>query len=235
MALCAVISNSLGDRPAKVFNPMHIILLGPEGRNNRIQAYLKDRGHRTRITEAPLTLNELEGDDVDLLISNGYAPIIKAPVTTAFAGRIINIHPSYLPYGKGIAGNMWSFLEGTPKGVSIHLIDDTIDTGEILIREEVALTDDETLRSSLDKLMDRLEILFMEIWPKIESGDLSPLSQNTIAESGSYHNRRKSEKVLDLLPDLWDTPTRTVEELGADLGLSNNLWTVCDETIQRNS
>ena len=48
---------------------------------------------------------------------------------------LINLHISYLPYNRGSYPNYWSFKENTPNGVSIHHIDDGIDTGPVLVQK----------------------------------------------------------------------------------------------------
>jgi folate-dependent phosphoribosylglycinamide formyltransferase PurN len=210
---------------------MNILILGPESRNRRIIEFLSDKDHDVSVYEDSINLDFLASRKIEFLISNGYAPILKPPVTTEFAGRIINIHPSFLPYGRGIAGNFWSFLKGSPKGVCIHLIDDGIDTGGVLFRRAVNFEQGDTLRSSLDKLMSAVEQLFFENWEAIASGDCPPLSPDALGGTGTYHTRRQTEKLLDCLPDLWDTPSPRVEELGADIFMGRKFWHAVDKDI----
>lgn len=51
--------------------------------------------------------------------------------------RVINTHPSYLPYNRGKYPYYWSIVDGTPFGVTIHLVEKGIDTGPILWQEEI--------------------------------------------------------------------------------------------------
>ena len=48
---------------------------------------------------------------------------------------IVNLHKAYLPYNKGAHPNFWSFAENTPSGITIHVIDSGIDTGNIIYRK----------------------------------------------------------------------------------------------------
>ena len=60
---------------------------------------------------------------------------------------------------------MWSFLEDTPKGVTIHYIDEGIDTGDIIVQKEVFIDEDkETLKSSYEILNKEIQALFKENW-----------------------------------------------------------------------
>ena len=98
---------------------------------------------------------------------------------------------------------MWSFIEGTPKGVSIHYIDAKIDTGEILAQEEVPYEPADTLRTSYARLSDRIEKLFMGIWPDIRSGQATTYPQPS---GGNFHLARDKAAVEHLLHSGWDTP-----------------------------
>ena len=132
---------------------MKILLLGPVRRNANIKNFLTSHGNDVSISTAEITLEQLEKGNVDWVISSGYAPIIKEPIILKYKNRIINLHNSLLPYGKGIYPNLWSFIEGTPSGVSIHYIDSDIDTGDIIVQKEVVFSTDDTLKTSHDKLM----------------------------------------------------------------------------------
>ena len=74
--------------------------------------------------------------------------------------NIINLHPSLLPWNKGYHSNFWSIYENTPKGVSIHLIDDGIDTGDIVAQSELTYFDEDTLRTTYKKLRASMVNLF---------------------------------------------------------------------------
>jgi folate-dependent phosphoribosylglycinamide formyltransferase PurN len=209
---------------------MKILVLGPRSRNERIVSFLEEMGNSTSIAEEPIDLAFAKQNKIEFFISNGYAPILKPPLTTEYAGRIINIHPSYLPYGRGIGGNFWSFFLGSPKGVSVHLINSDIDTGDVLVQRLVEFGPGENLRTSNETLIKAAEDLFIEAWPEISAGVSAPSPQEEMA-AGSYHNRRQTEKMLDYLPELWETPVSQVEELGADLSVSAALWSAVDEDI----
>ena len=68
----------------------------------------------------------------DLVISFGYRHILNKEVIHSSSAPIVNLNIAYLPYNRGVHPNFWSFYDGTPSGVSIHLIDEGIDTGPIL-------------------------------------------------------------------------------------------------------
>jgi methionyl-tRNA formyltransferase len=143
----------------------------------------------------------LEG--VDWLVSYGYRYILREKVLEKFPRRAINLHIAYLPWNRGADPNLWSFLEDTPKGVTIHYMDPGIDTGEILAQREVTFGPDETLRTTYDKLTDAMVELFMEVWPEIRTGRRRSFVQ---PKGGTFHRIRDRAKVEHLLYKGWDTP-----------------------------
>ena len=108
---------------------MKILYLGYK--DCKLYEFLKKNSFLTQ-TENKITVNDVK--DVDHVISFGYKHIIKENIINACKNKIINLHISYLPYNKGANPNFWSFLDNTPKGVTIHYIDKGIDTGDILLQ-----------------------------------------------------------------------------------------------------
>ena len=84
--------------------------------------------------KSKLSLELLKENNINLLFPMGTNILLKK-IINEFKDNIINLHIGYLPFNKGYYPNLWSHLEGTPCGVSIHKIDKGIDTGEILIQK----------------------------------------------------------------------------------------------------
>jgi methionyl-tRNA formyltransferase len=181
-------------------------------------------GHEVIGREEKITPEYLEKTGIEFIISSGYALIIRPPIPSLYRKRIINLHISFLPYGRGIYPNFWSFFDGTPKGVSIHCIDEDIDTGEILFQQQVLFSADDTLKTSHGKLMSALEDLFYLKWPELEKGYAEAVKQKDFGDKGTYHTRIESERFIDLLPRHWDTPVSLVSEMGAEFLLAAEFW-----------
>lgn len=138
----------------------------------------------------------------DFIISYGYHHIIKEPWLSKYAGRMINLHISLLPWNRGADPNYWSWRDHTPKGVTIHQIDAGIDTGPILAQAVCPMTAGHTLRSSYEALHAQMVALFAATWPGIRAGTITPTPQSG---GGSFH--RKSDCTLPPL----DTPVEMIE------------------------
>lgn len=153
------------------------------------------------------------------LVSYGYRYILRKEILDKFPQRAINLHVSLLPWNRGADPNLWSFLEDTPKGVTIHLLAPGIDTGDILAHQEVCMGTEDTLRTSYDKLSHAMVSLFMESWPKIRTGRITAVPQ---PPGGSYHRLRDKGHYEHLLVQGWDTPVtnlagKALYSIGGDL------------------
>ena len=119
--------------------------------------------------------------------------------------------------------NTETIFEGFPKGATVHYIDEGIDTGAILFREEIQFSKTDTLRTSAEKLMQLAESLFLENAEEIFSSNVKTLGLEDLTNPSIYHNRLMSEYFIELLPNGWDTNIGFVEDMGRDFFMSTNL------------
>lgn len=179
-----------------------------------------DEEVQCRLFQERINLDYLNEFEPDLIISFGYRFIIKEDVIKSYQGKIINLHISYLPWNKGADPNVWSFLENTPKGVTIHYIDEGIDTGDILFQMKVDFNEQkETLSSSYTKLQNEIMMLFKENWDSIKRLNFYP--QKQVGE-GSIHFIKDWEKISFLIDEKgWETPIIELKEKYEEYLLSN--------------
>lgn len=103
----------------------------------------------------------------DLLVLAGFMRVLKAPLLEAFAGRIINLHPSLLPDFPGLHSIQRAFEAGVPEtGCTVHWVDASVDGGEIIEQARVPVTADDTLES-LEARVHRAE---HELLPRVIRG-----------------------------------------------------------------
>ena len=162
-------------------------------------------------TMTRMQLSEIENFNPDMIISYGYQYIISKDIIEMYEGKIINLHISYLPWNKGVYPNIWSIIDNTPKGVSIHLIDEGVDTGDIIFQRKVEINDDDTLSSSYWKLRDNIEDLFIEKWDLIRNFNFHRTKQ---IPDGTFHHRKTSEKYFQLLGILgnWEVSVKELKK-----------------------
>ena len=149
----------------------------------------------------------------DFLISYGYRHILKETERRPYKDRALNLHISLLPWNRGADPNFWSFFDDTPKGVSIHHLDQGVDTGDLIAQREYVFGENETLATSYAKLQTEIQKLFWsEVWPAMERGTLPRIPQKA---GGSIHKKKDLESHRDLLKARgWDTPVKFVVEAG---------------------
>ena len=188
---------------------MCILFLGPyKESQNRIANYLVDSGEMVIRYEKKLDYDKVHMRNFDFLVSYGYRYVIKKKVLKSFENKALNLHMSYLPWNRGADPNFWSILEDTPKGVTIHIMDESIDTGDILYQKEIFFGGNDTLRTSYTKLERTIETIFIEQWPKIKNDELQGIGQS---ERSSYHKSRDKEKYNHLFSNGWDTKISEIQ------------------------
>lgn len=169
----------------------NILLLGYK--NCDLFYFLNRRSNLTH-TEEKLTLQQIDEIDPDLIVSFGYRHIVSKPIIEKYRNKIINLHISYLPWNRGASPNLWSFVEKTPKGVTIHLMDEGIDTGDILFQKTVFLKNSYTLKQTHSILVKEIQSLFIKKWKIIETLKFSGVKQDL--SKGSYHTKKQTEKYM---------------------------------------
>ncbi len=197
---------------------MRILILGPT--DSPFTSIIRKHGNETVNITEPVDVDFLKKNAIDFIVSYGYRYLLRTPVLKFLPDQIINLHISYLPWNRGADPNLWSFLENTPKGVSIHYIDEGIDTGDIIVQKKVFFNlKAETLATSYHKLQNEIVLLFEQIWPEIVNGT-NPRKRQNIA--GSYHKTSDKKKYEHLLVKGWDTPI--IDIMGRAIKTSEKTW-----------
>ena len=89
----------------------------------------------------------------DVVVLAGYLRLIGPSVLAAFGGRILNVHPSLLPSFPGLHGARDALAAGVAvTGVTVHLVDATLDGGPIVAQEAVPVLPDDTEQTLLERI-----------------------------------------------------------------------------------
>ena len=139
-----------------------ILFLGYNSKETKLVKFLKKTNQVFEFGQKKLDKRFIK--NFDLLISFGYKHIIKEKILKSLKRPAINLHISYLPYNRGAHPNFWSFVEKTPKGVTIHEISKKIDDGKIIKRKKLhfKITKSSTFESTYKKLFSEIEKLFID-------------------------------------------------------------------------
>ena len=109
-------------------------------------------------------LSLLKSEEIDLIVLAGYMKIIGNQLLEAFPNRIVNLHPSLLPKFPGKQGILDAYQSDEKQtGITIHLVDQGVDTGPIIFQASIEKQENETLES----LESRIHELEHRYFPKI--------------------------------------------------------------------
>lgn len=121
----------------------------------------------------------------DVIVVVAYGQILSKEILDIPRYGCINVHASLLPELRGAAPINWSIIRGNNKtGITTMKMDVGLDTGDMLLKEEVEIKESETAGELHDKLMEIGAELLIETLEKIEAGQISPKAQ--IHELSSY-------------------------------------------------
>lgn len=114
--------------------------------------------------------------EVDWIILAGYMRLIGPTLLSAFDGRIINIHPSLLPAfpGKDAMGQALA-AKVKVSGVTVHFVDEGMDTGPIIAQETVEIAEDETIET----LQNKIHQVEHQLYPAVIQMVLSSSRRNS--------------------------------------------------------
>ena len=117
-----------------------------------------------------------------------YQAILK-PDLIAKYHKVYNLHPGYLPWGRGYYPIFWALWEATPAGATLHEITAGVDEGPIVAQIRVQYNDSDTGGSLFQRVREAEENLFLEYLPRIIDGRNIPAHPQPIG--GTYHRKRE--------------------------------------------
>lgn len=172
---------------------MSVFFLGDT--NNDVYDFLNKQCSKVFQTSEKINLDILAKIEPELIVSYGYRHIIKKDIIEKYKDKIINLHISYLPYNRGASPNFWSVIDNTIKGVTIHFIDEGVDTGDIIYQQELEFSKELTLEESYRELRKAIEALFVENWNSIKNKTFTRKKQPKFF--GTYHTSKETEECLE--------------------------------------
>lgn len=162
-----------------------------------------DRKDVCRVFTLDLQIAELAGKmGVEVFVDNAnvsdksssvgfsihYPRILHPPLLERYH-KIYNLHPGYLPWGRGYYPVFWAIWEQTPAGATLHEITAGIDEGPIVAQRSVEHFQYDTGGTLFERVREAEKEMFVEFWPRIVACDELPaIPQNGI---GTYHSRKE--------------------------------------------
>ncbi|HNS44863.1 MAG TPA: phosphoribosylglycinamide formyltransferase [Alphaproteobacteria bacterium] len=124
----------------------------------------KDFASREEFEQAMIT--EMEKYPIDLVCQAGFMRILTPLFVKHWEGRLINIHPSLLPKGKGTHGlKVHTKILGdgeTESGCTIHYVTEGVDEGDIILQRSVPVLSDDTPETLAARVLEQEHIAYPE-------------------------------------------------------------------------
>jgi methionyl-tRNA formyltransferase len=126
----------------------------------------------------PLFIDELYNLSPELIVVAAYGKILPAEIIELPLHGCINVHASLLPKYRGAAPIQWAIINGEKKtGITIMLMDEGLDTGNIILREETEIYDSDNTETLGKRLAELGASLLTKTVKNIEDGFFKSIPQ----------------------------------------------------------
>lgn len=181
------------------------IFCRPADRSNETIMKIKETGKKHSIpVKQPIKkdlhnyTSYIRNLDIDLIVVCGYKYIIPNEIFDIPEFRTINIHPSYLPAYRGQHVVNWAIINGEKEtGVTIHYIDEGIDTGDIIVQKKVPISSEDNAKTLHDKIYDVVCELVMSVMHCIASGKQIKGKKQDDTKASYYRPRVPDDGKID--------------------------------------
>ncbi len=137
------------------------------------------------------SLKTLESYECDIFVSMSFNQIFKSEIINLTQYGFINCHASALPFYRGRNNLNWVLINDEKEfGVTVHHIDEGIDTGDIILQKKYPITDEDDYQTLLDRSKRYCAEILYESLILIDQGEAERIEQNSIDPVGSYSKRR---------------------------------------------
>lgn len=187
-----------------------------------IPVYQPDRIRR------PECVEELRKYQADVMVVVAFGQILPKDILDMTPYGCINVHASLLPKYRGAAPIQWAIIDGEEEtGVTTMQMDEGLDTGDMILKREIPILDDETGESLHDKLAAAGAALCVETLEALEDGTavFEPQGETTT------HYAKMLTKELGQIQ--WDKPAIEIERLVRGLNSWPSAYTDWDGKVMK--
>ncbi|MCZ6791805.1 MAG: phosphoribosylglycinamide formyltransferase [Candidatus Dadabacteria bacterium] len=154
-------------------------------KKHNIQVEIIDhKNYKTREEYEKHIIEVLDPYKLNLIVLAGFMRILSTVFVRAYKNKIVNIHPALLPSFPGINAGRQALEYGVKyTGVTVHFVDEGVDTGPIILQSVVEIEDEDTE----DTLLEKIHEVEHRIYPKaielISSGEIEVIGRRVIKKS----------------------------------------------------
>lgn len=174
----------------------------------------------------PECVEELKKYQADVMVVIAFGQILPKEILELTPYGCINVHASLLPKYRGAAPIQWAIINGeTVTGVTTMQMDEGLDTGDMIQKTEVEISEDETGESLHDKLAEAGAALCVETLKQIEAGTAVFEKQG---ESPTAYAKMLDKKMGNID---WSQPAEVIERLVRGLNSWPSAYTHWNEKV----
>lgn len=134
-----------------------------EARRRGVETLVISHKSRTREEHDREIVTELNRRDVSLVCLAGYMRLLSPQFVQSFHNRILNIHPSLLPAFPGTDAQRQALQHGVKiTGCTVHLVDEELDHGPIVLQRAVEVRDDDTVETLSGRILEQEHRIYPE-------------------------------------------------------------------------
>lgn len=152
-------------------------------------------------------LDRMREYDADLFVSMSFDQILKTAFINLPKYKTINCHAGKLPFYRGRNILNWALINDEKEfGVTVHYVDEGIDTGDIILQEVYPITDEDNYGTLLERAyIECADVLYRAI-KIIQSGEVNRIRQSDIDPIGIYcGGRGQGDEIID-----WSQTSREI-------------------------
>lgn len=154
-------------------------------KNHNIPVEVIDhKNYKTREEYEKHIIKTLEPYNLDLIVLAGFMRILSKVFVGAYKDKIINIHPALLPSFPGINSAKQALEYGVKyTGVTVHFVDEGVDTGPIILQSIVEIEDGDTEDKLLHKIHEVEHLIYPKAIELVSSGEIEVIGRRVVKKS----------------------------------------------------
>jgi phosphoribosylglycinamide formyltransferase-1 len=136
-------------------------------------AVVEPRDYPDRTAFDLAVVERLRAAGVQLVVLAGFMRLVTPAFLAAFPGHVLNIHPALLPSFPGLHAQRQALEYGVKiSGCTVHVVDEGVDTGPILMQRAVEVLDDDDEESLSARILAEEHRLYPEVIRRIAAGEI---------------------------------------------------------------
>ena len=193
--------------------PRIILFAGNNDVAREVQNFLESRGEKLIAVFHEKDKINLSMYFPDVMITCYWPYLLSKEMIEIPKYGTINFHPALLPYNRGWYPSVWPFIDGSPAGVTLHLIDEGADTGPVIAQREVLIEETDNGGTIYKKSQDAMVELFKETWAQLQHTGIELQKQDH--SKATYHSKKDANMLDELNLDYITVAKDTIDLIRA--------------------